>query len=116
RQVDGTALTDLAVNSYPDMGEAAPATQHGGFTGEHPRAEGYHGLFGGRRADDVDPARQDDEDPRYTLPRMDQYFALRDLAPAPVRRNARELRRREGRIEAIGARCGRRRDAVCQRW
>src|SRR5256886_11575331 len=61
-----------------------------------PRAEGYHDLFGGRRADDVDPPRQDDEDPRYTLPRMDQYFALRDLAPAPVRRNARELRRREG--------------------
>src|SRR2546430_2586244 len=99
QQVVATDLDDLAVHSCPDLGEPAAPRQHGGFTGEHPRAEGYHDLFGGRRADDVDPARQDDEDPRYTLPRMDQYFALRDLAPAPVRRNARELRRREGRIE-----------------
>jgi len=97
--VVATDLDDLAVRPCPDLGEPAAPGQHGRFTREHPRAERHHDLLGGRRADDIDPARHDDEKTGRLLARLHQHLAPLDVAPVPVRGDAGELWRRQRRID-----------------
>ena len=108
-QVIATHFDDLTGHPGPDLGEPAAARQDGHFPREHPRAERDHDLLGGRRADDVDPPGRDHEESHRALPRLHQHLARLDMAQSPVRGDARELRRRQHRIEVLGPRtCPRR--------
>src|SRR5439155_13934572 len=116
QQLVATDFDDFAVRSRPDLGEPAAARQHGRLAGKHPGAERDDDLLGGRWADDVDPAREDDEEPRRLLTRLHQHLALLDVAPAPVRADPGDLRRRQHRVQPVRTwpgRWGRWRSSEC---
>src|SRR2546427_2409903 len=104
QQVVATDLDDLTDRSCPDLGEPAAARQHGDFARKHPGTERHHKLLAALRpTEDVDATRRDDEETRRLLARLYQHLAPLDLAPAPVRGEAGELRRRQRRIDVLGS-------------
>ena len=83
------------------------ASQHGAFAGELPGAVSDDQRFGAAGwSQHLDLAAQHHEERHGPLSHLDEHLTGRHRAPSPVRRDARDLCRRECRKDPIRTRDG----------
>lgn len=90
-------LDDLARLADPHPRQRAPAGEHVAFAGELTWAVGDDQRFsGGRWPQHLNPAAQHQKERDRAIAGIDEHVAQRDRAAAAVRRDAVDLRRRQG--------------------